>query len=134
MDFSKSLQELDGEDWGDPKGAPTNMVARCLEARRVPLNQLSAEQCRLLLGQKIGVSLLIPIALRFLADNPMEEGTIGVRGALLQNVLRQPEDFWQAHPSLWWDVKEIVFEMENIRNAIEALGPLMREFEELKVQ
>lgn len=31
MDSSKSLQQLEGEDWGGPGGAPTNMVRRCLE-------------------------------------------------------------------------------------------------------
>ncbi len=133
LDFSKSLQELEGEDWGNPEDAPTNMVRRCLKLRRMPLKEFSAEDCRLLLGQNIGVPFVVPLAIEFLGQNPMEEGTIGLPCALLRKVLLQPEEFWQAHPALWWNVTEIVWQVEGLRAAIEELAPDMREFQELNV-
>ncbi len=127
MNDSKTLQELEEKDWGEPDEAPTNMVRRCLVLRRVPLNQLSAEDCRLLLGQKIGAAFIVPIALRFLGENPMEGGDF-LPGNLLQNVLRQPETFWQDHQSLWWEVKGILFEVKTLREQLELLAPLMEQF------
>lgn len=129
MDTAKSLQELDGQDWGGPDGAPTNLVRRCLELRRVPLDRLSAEDCRLLLGQKINPEFVVPVALKFLGEDPLEEGTIGVPGALLSNILSLAADFWRVHPELWWEVREIVGVVESVRAAIEQMEPMFQQFE-----
>lgn len=128
MDLSKSLQQIEGEDWGEPRYAPTSMVRRCLELRRVPLKSLSAEDCRLLLGQQISAPLIVPIALDFLEDDPMEGG-IMLPGTLLRNVLNLPEEFWRAYPALWWRAKEVVSEVQSLREEIEELVPAMERFE-----
>ena len=127
MDKSKSLQELEGVDEGDPEGAPTNMVRRCLELHRTPLEQWSAEDCRLMLGQKFSPQFLVPIALKFLADDPLESGEM-YSGALLNNVLKVPGDFWVNHSELWWKVNEIVTEVEFQKRAIEELEPEIENF------
>ncbi len=131
MDTSKSLQELENDDWGDPHG-PTGMVIRCMRLRRVPVRDLTADDCRLLLGQEIGVRFVLPVALDYLFKNPLESG-IGDTGALMRRVLELPTAFWQNHPNLWWEAKEVLMEVENARNAIEELMPKIREFEAMDV-
>jgi len=41
--------------------------------------------------------------------------------------------FWQTHPSLWWEVHAIVFEVEQLREAIEDLSPDISHFKSLNV-
>ncbi len=131
MDKSKSLQQLEGYDQGDPKGAPTNMVRRCLTLHRTPLEQWEAEDCRLMLGQKFSPRYLVPLALEFLAKDPLEAGHM-FPGALLNSVLRLPADFWIYEQELWYEVNKIVSELEELRHSIEALAPEIKGFQTLQ--
>ena len=133
MDTSKSLQELENFDMGDPKGAPTDMIQRCLTLHRTPLNQWNAEDCRLMLGQKFNPHILVPLALRFLNENLFEGGTM-IDGALIHNVLRLPTDFWIEQQDLWWQVSEIVSEVEGVQRTIEELEPEIERFKTLQVK
>jgi CDI immunity proteins len=74
-DEQRTLEELDGHDWGAPESAPTAMVARCLTLRRTPLSRLSPGDLRLLIGQQIGLEFLVPKALELLAEQPCERQT-----------------------------------------------------------
>ena len=133
MDKSKSLQQLEAFDMGDPEGAPTNMVRRCLTLHRTPLEQWSAEDCRLMLGQGFSPQILVPLALEFLYVNSMEAGTM-YDGALLDSVLRLPANFWADEPELWWQVNEIVTEIEFLKEAIEDLAPRIENFKTLEAK
>lgn len=82
-----------------------------------------------MLGQNIGSRFLVPLAVNFLADNPLEGGTMS-DGALMRSLLRLPREFWQTHPDLWWDAREVVFDLQQWRATIEELDPLMRAFQE----
>ena len=84
MDKSKSLQELENYDQGDPKGAPTGLIKRCLELHRTPLEEWSADDCRLMLGQKFSPQFLVPLALEWLQKDPLEDG-MRYPGALLRS-------------------------------------------------
>ena len=37
----KSLEELEKQDWGDPATAPTNLVKRCIELSKVPVDRFT---------------------------------------------------------------------------------------------
>jgi hypothetical protein len=95
IDFSKSLQDLDGQDWGEPT-YPSNLVVECHRLRRVPISELSGGDLRMLIGQQIGLEFLVPRALELLADDPLVEGDY-YAGDLLQMLLMVPADFWAAH-------------------------------------
>ena len=131
MDKSKSLQELEGYDAGDPKTKTTPMVRRCLTLHRTPLEQWNAEDCRLMLGQKFSPRYLVPLALEFLSENPLEGGTM-YPIALLNSVLRLPADFWLEEQELWWQINEIVTEVEIIQQSIEELTPEIEKFKSLQ--
>ena len=130
MDKSKSLQELEGYDAGNPENAPTDMIRRCLQLHRTPLNQWSAEDCRLMLGQKFSPQFLVPLALEWLGKDPLQECDF-YPGDLLQNVLGLPAEFWINEQDLWWLVNEIVSEVEALRRSIEDLTPAIKTFQTL---
>jgi hypothetical protein len=93
VDERRTLQQLDGQDWGDPETAPTGMVARCLRLRRTPLNAISAGDLRLLIGQKIGLNVLIPKAIERVSRNPLVE-TEYYPGDLLSALLGVDGTYW----------------------------------------
>lgn len=94
-----SLEELEGDAWGDPPADATRLVATAHRLRRKPIDALDAEDLRLLLGQQIGVPVLVPLALDMLERNPLAEGHF-YPGDLLATVLRRvPTEYWEAHPS-----------------------------------
>lgn len=97
-DTSKTLQELDGQDWGEP--SYDSYVARnSHRLRRVPIRDFTAEDLRLMLGQEIGLEYLVPEALRRLMDDPFLAGDFGP-GDLLKNILSVPQAFWDEQPEL----------------------------------
>ena len=72
IDFSKSLQQLQGVDWGKPTHH-TNLVVECHRLRRVPVAQLTGAHLRRLIGQRIGLDYLVPRALELLASDRLLE-------------------------------------------------------------
>lgn len=96
--LDSTLEELDGEDWGEPT-FPSALVTNCHRLRRVPLRNFTTESFRILIGQRIGLEWLVPLALDILAKDPLAEGDF-YRGDLLRNVHHIPAEFWQAHPDL----------------------------------
>jgi hypothetical protein len=98
IDFSKSLQQLDGQDWGEPT-YPSHLVTECHRLRRVPIDRMTGGDLRRLIGQRIGLEYLVPRALELLANDPLlDEGYELYPGDVLFNLLRISADFWEAHP------------------------------------
>ena len=98
FDRNKSLQELEGKDWGEPT-YDSYLVTECHRLRRVPLREFTAESLRILIGQQIGLPYLVPMALELLRADPFTEGDY-YGGDLLAAVLRVETAFWQQHPDL----------------------------------
>jgi len=98
MDETKSIEELEEDYWRD-RDFPTPLVAKCFQYRRVPIKDLSVEQIRLLLGQKIGIKYLLPKALLILQENILAEGDY-YPGDLLAYVLTLDNSDWKEHREL----------------------------------
>ena len=47
----KSLEILENQNWADPAIAPTNLVKRCIELRKIPIDNFSLSDLRLMIGQ-----------------------------------------------------------------------------------
>jgi hypothetical protein len=95
----QSLEEIEGDAWGDAPEGATRLVATVHELRRKPIGKLDVEDLRILLGQQIGVPTLVPRALDVLEHDPLAEGDY-YPGDLLTVVLsRIPAEFWAAHPN-----------------------------------
>lgn len=105
IDRGKSLQELEGVDWGEP-AFNSGLVTECHRLRRVPLHEFNAENLRVMIGQQISLPHLIPLALELLRNNPFAEGHF-YKGDMLVAVLRAEQAFWLEHIELRQEVAAI---------------------------
>ncbi|HTL18790.1 MAG TPA: contact-dependent growth inhibition system immunity protein [Patescibacteria group bacterium] len=105
FDRNKSLQQLEGQDWGEPT-YDSRLVSECHRLRRVPLRRFSVEDLRVMIGQSIGLPYLVPLALEKLHRKPLAEGDY-YAGDLLAAVLRAEPKFWHEHQDLRQDVQQI---------------------------
>jgi hypothetical protein len=113
----KTLEDLDGEIWGEPN-YNSSLVTTCYRLRRVPLRDFTVEDLRLMIGQEIGLEYLIPIALARLEKMPFAEGDF-YPGDLLSNVMDVNRGFWKQHPKLRQKLKSIVERAINQLNALD---------------
>ncbi|MFI5929327.1 contact-dependent growth inhibition system immunity protein [Micromonospora sp. NPDC051543] len=88
-----TIEELERDVWPDPGPDDTFLITRCTELRRKPLAEFTVEDLRIMLGQQIGVSALLPRAVNVLLRDPLAEGDY-YPGDLLANVLRLPGPAW----------------------------------------
>jgi len=95
FDRSKSLQQLEGENWGEPT-LDSHLVTECHRLHRIPLSDFTIEDLRIMIGQHFSMEYLIPLALERLRTDPLAEGAF-YRGDLLAVVLRAGSQFWQGH-------------------------------------
>jgi CDI immunity proteins len=101
--LARSLEELDGDRWGEPDDDATSLVRECHRLRTVPVGTLTDDDLRLLLRQTIGVNWLVPIALNRLGEEPLAGESYP--GDLMTAVLGVGTSYWADHPaetlSLW---------------------------------
>ena len=127
IDLTKSLKQLGaipdistgGEDW------PSALVTTCKRLYDKPLKDFTTEDLRIMIGQKIGLEFLVPIALERLVENPFEQGDF-YPGDLLMNLLRLPADYWHKHPDLRWELADTV---QDAASAIDTLSPEIKRFQ-----
>jgi hypothetical protein len=97
VDTTRSLQDLDGQNWGAPQYG-TYLEVECPRLRRIQLRKLSLGEIATLIQQDIVSEYLVPIALLHLERNPWLEEAY-YPGDLLLELLRLPDDFWEEHPA-----------------------------------
>src|SRR5216683_695613 len=102
----KSLQELEGQDWGEGD-YPSYLVRTCHALRRKPLRDFTVEDLRIMIGQNIGLEYLVPLAIERLQRDPFAAGDF-YPGDLLGSVLKVQSSFWQQRPDLRQAVAAIV--------------------------
>lgn len=128
IERSKTLEELDQLIWPHSDFG-SHVVQESQRLRKIPIGTLSTEDLRLLIGQKIGLEFLVPLALEQLVENPLVSGAY-YQGDLMNAVLAVPDDFWVAHPELNNDVVEIGFRLTNINETIsKELLPSLKRFQ-----
>lgn len=129
MKSSKSLEELDGEHWGNPT-FDSKVVRESHRLRTVALTELTAENVRFLIGQSMSLQHTVPIALGMLERDILASGDL-YRGDLLSVVAQIDDDFWRKNPELNNRLVELKIELESIHEtlgtALVSLGS--REFE-----
>jgi hypothetical protein len=105
FDRRKSLQELEQHDWGEPNFG-SSLVATCHRLRRKPLDQFTTEDLRIMIGQKIGLPFLIPLAVERMEVEPLAEGDF-YPGDLLSAVLRAGTEFWSEHADSKQQIRQV---------------------------
>lgn len=117
-----TIEELEGPQWPDPGPSWTRLIRRCHELRRVPLQEFTTEYLRLMLGQRIAVPILLPMAIDELAENPLVQGDM-YPGDLLLAVLRLPLGSWHGLEQLRPRLADAV----SIVAGREDLAPMLRD-------
>jgi hypothetical protein len=94
----QSLEQIEGDFWGDPPSDATRLITTVHALRRKPIGQLGTEDVRVLVAQRVGLDVVVPVALARLEQDPLAEGDF-YPGDLLAAVLRVPGTYWQSRPS-----------------------------------
>lgn len=120
-----SLEQLEQSFWGEPE-LDTYVVRTAHAARKKPLSDLSAEEIRLLIGQKIGLPHIIPLAVSLLETDPLMEVTY-FEGDLLAEMLRLSPDDWNANPEELQRFRNLISRHRNRLSACEHVPTEMPE-------
>ena len=102
-----TLEEIDGDRWGPAPGDASSLVRSVHTLRTVPLAQLGPEGLRVLVGQRIGLDVVVPMAVGMLGQDPFVAGDL-FPGDLLSAVLRAPDEWFSAHPAVAEAMRTIV--------------------------
>jgi len=108
---SKTLQELENCDWGEPS-FDSSLVSTVHRLRRTPIEEFTIEDLRVAIGQDVGLPHLIPLAIERLEENPLAQGD-HYPGDLLKSVLVVDELFWRTHAALRAAVEIILLRAEH---------------------
>ena len=115
--LEKNLTELEGVGWAAPD-FDSHVVRESNRLRLVPLGELTVENLRLLIGQRIGLTYLVPLAIEHLEANPLVEGDY-YPGDLLASVVGTYRDFWTTHGHLRLRMCDIVSNAVSLVNSID---------------
>lgn len=100
LDYSKSLEQLEKDYWGEPE-YDSYVVRTCHSMRKKPLSEVTIEELRLVIGQGFSLEYLMPIAIEKLKENILAEGDL-YEGDLFSNVISKSTfDYWRNHKSDW---------------------------------
>ena len=102
----KTLENLENKFWGNPE-YDSYLVKRCHELRKLPLDNFTTEDLRIMIGQQIGLDYLVPLALEVLAKDLFVEGNF-FEGDLLKNTLAIETDFWNSNKNYWLQLDSLI--------------------------
>jgi hypothetical protein len=102
-----TLEELEGDVWAEPEWQ-SGLVVGCHQLRKKPIEQFTISDHTRMIGQKYGLSHLLPIAIGILENDPLAEGD-HYPGELLQSVLLAPNEYFLSNSLDASRVTQIVF-------------------------
>jgi hypothetical protein len=94
--LDKSINELEPEVQPNSIKFESSLIATCRKLRDKKLQNYSVEDLRIMVGQHIGLTWLIPLALDKLKVNILAEGDF-YEGDLLTSVLKISPSYWLNH-------------------------------------
>ena len=117
FDRRKCLEELEKDDWGN-RDFDSYLMQTCHRLRRVPLADFTTEDLRIMIGQKIGLLFLVPLALEKLEQDPLAEGDY-YPGDLLNVVLDVPATFWNVHVDMCEELCRVIAKTKELLVSVE---------------
>lgn len=128
-DLEKTLQDLEGLD-EDSQSFNSSLVQTTGRLLKKPLKDLTPGDLRLLIGQRVGLKSLLPLAIEILEHDPFIESEY-YPGDLLSAILTIEPSFWRNYPRLYQEVYSLTegfaHPLKQICEAIENLRALKRE-------
>ena len=98
---NKSIEQLEKSVWSSLQSSYNSYLIRtCHLLRKKPLKEFTVEELRMLIGQNIGLTYTVKIAIEFLRDNILAEGDY-YEGDLLNSVLTSSKTFWLKSQEQW---------------------------------
>jgi hypothetical protein len=119
-DTSKSLEELEGENWGEPN-YDSHLVLECHRLHRTPLCDFTVADYRRMIGQSFCLDFLAPLAIKRLQMEPFAEGEY-YEGDLLCALLKADHTFWSSHADLKFEMTKIARQVETRLNELSTKG------------
>ena len=113
-----TLDQLDPPAWGEPD-FDSGLVQTCHRLRRKPIGEFTVEDLRIMIGQKIGLRWLMPLALEVLERDPLAEGDF-FPGDLLSSALRSPVEFWAEEPGLRSRLSAVLDNLDQVPDVLSA--------------
>lgn len=104
---TKSIEQLEKDVWKYPSEFPTDLVEKCYSYRKIIIAELTNEQLRLLISQKIGIKYLIGTALKKLERNILIECDF-YEGDLLVAVSGLSTEFWNENQAEFRTFKNLI--------------------------
>lgn len=101
-----TIEKTENDYWEEP-GYSTQLVKRCHELRKVPIDKFTIEDLRIMIGQQFSLPILIPIALEKFADDLFVAGDF-YEGDLLNCVLLINTEYWNAHEFYWLKLNALI--------------------------
>ncbi|WP_030865074.1 contact-dependent growth inhibition system immunity protein [Streptomyces sp. NRRL S-37] len=105
--LDRTLDELDPPRWEDPDADATHLIRTVHGLRRVPLRALRPGDLRMLVGQRIALPYVLPLAVRPLLEEPLLDATF-YEGDLLLAVVRAPAPAWAVFPNLAVRLRDVI--------------------------
>ena len=99
IDLNKTLTQLENNKENKVL-FDSYLVTRIQELRKIPLEDFSIEDLRIMIGQDCSLDILIPIAIEKLNENILSEGDF-YAGDLLRNILLVDVDYWKKNKIFW---------------------------------
>ncbi len=129
FDTTKTLEQLEKSCWGDPTNS-SNLVRTCHRLRQKPINDFETEDLRIMIGQNIGLTFLIPIAISALRQNILAEGDM-YEGDLLTNVLRSDQEHWTKNKLEWNLMVDLINREKSKLEGVDTVNSVKKEWFEL---
>lgn len=114
MDMNQSIEEIENDYCGEPT-LNSYVMKNCHKARQKPLKLLSNEEIRCLIGQKIGLKFLLPIAVDILKNEPLFDVSY-FECDLLLTLLRLEISDWKYNQN---ELKNFIIIIQKHRSIIE---------------
>ncbi len=124
MMMNKSIEELENSYWED-SDFDSYVVRTVQTARKKPLSELTDEEIRVLVSQKVGLKYVLPMAVAILKRNPLTEASL-YEGDLLECMLRLSSSDWSNNPE---ELRELRLIVQTNQSAFdEEITELMKNF------
>ncbi|GLW51349.1 hypothetical protein Stsp02_70100 [Streptomyces sp. NBRC 14336] len=121
LHLGRTLDELDPPRWEEPDASnATPLVRRVHALRRARLGELTPADLRTLVSQQVGLSFVLPLAVRLLLEEPMLDAYF-YEGDLLFAVVNAPASAWALLPDLADQLRDVIKHLPE--HAAETLPP-----------
>ena len=108
FDRRLSLESLENDYWKEnPHSLTAGLIEKCHRYRKIPIQNLTVEQVRILIGQQIGLDYLLPIAFEFLEEDILSHGDF-YEGDLLASIFRTNQNYWASRPLFHKKILELL--------------------------